>query len=385
MISTNSLKIEILDKISAISADDWNQCVGADEPFARHEFLSAAEDSGCVTAKTGWMPQHLVLRDTGGTVLACTPLYLKSHSYGEYVFDWSWADAYERAGGRYYPKLQCAIPFTPVSGHRILRHPTATDQHVFQLFEAMIDRAKELKISSLHITFCTEKEWDMAERHDFMRRSGHQYHWENLDYHSFDDFLARLSSRKRKSIRKERKAVSQSGIEIKVLTGSDISEIHWDAFYAFYMDTSGRKWGHPYLNRDFFSRLGEHLGDNIVLVLCIKEDRIVAGALNLRGDKTIYGRYWGCLEDYRFLHFEACYYQAIDYAIAHKLMRVEAGAQGEHKIQRGYLPVKTYSAHWIADNGFAKAVKDFLDHDQKINDLEILELSKLSPYKATLI
>lgn len=381
MASSKSLNVDILEAINAIGPAEWNSCVGADEPFAKHEFLSALEESGCTAANAGWMPQHFILRDDQGKLLGCSPAYLKGHSYGEYVFDWSWADAYERAGGRYYPKLQCAIPFTPVSGHRLLLAPDAPKDSQAHLLEAMIARAKELHLSSLHITFSTVQEWEVAQENGFLGRIGHQYHWDNNDYTCFDDFLDSLSSRKRKSIRKERQAVKDSGITLKCLSGDEITENHWDAFYAFYLDTSGRKWGHPYLNRDFFSLLGQRMSQDIALVLAYQEDAIVAGALNLKGDQTIYGRYWGCLEDFRFLHFEACYYQAIDYAIKHRLARVEAGAQGQHKIQRGYLPQKTYSSHWIADRGFQRAVEDFLQHDQKVNDLEMKELSSLSPYK----
>ncbi len=381
MASSNSPKIEILEKISDIPPEDWNSCVRADEPFARHEFLSALEDSQCTIPKSGWMAQHVVLRGENGQIQGCCPAYLKGHSYGEYVFDWSWADAYERAGGRYYPKLQCAIPFTPVTGHRLLMHPQADETSRKELLDGLINHAKALQISSLHITFSTEAEWHLAKQQGMMGRTGHQYHWDNNGYDSFDDFLATLSSRKRKSIRKERKSVAESGIEIKALSGGELQDHHWDAFYEFYLDTTGRKWGHAYLNREFFSLLGQRLGDHVVLILSSKDDRIVAGALNIKGNETIFGRHWGCLEDYRFLHFEACYYQAIEYAITHKLKRVEAGAQGQHKIQRGYLPVKTYSSHWIRDPGFADAVEKFLDHDQHVNDLEMLELAKLSPYK----
>jgi len=381
MASSNSHKIDILEKISDIRAEDWNKCVGADEPFARHEFLSALEDSQCTIAQTGWMAQHLVLRNDEGQILACSPCYLKGHSYGEYVFDWSWADAYERAGGRYYPKLQCAIPFTPVTGHRLLLSPEADQECKEIMLNALIKRAQELKISSLHITFATKQEWQLAQEHGFMGRVGHQYHWENEGYADFEDFLKALSSRKRKTIRKERAKVQESGIEILTLSGDDITESHWDSFYNFYLDTSGRKWGHAYLNRQFFTLLGERLGDAILLVLAQYKGKIVAGALNLKGNQTLFGRYWGCLADFKFLHFEACYYQAIDYAIKNGLKRVEAGAQGQHKIQRGYLPVKTYSAHWIADPNFANAVNDFLDHDQHVNELEMAELATLSPYK----
>jgi len=375
------IQVEVIEHISSLNADDWNSCVGANAPFARHEFLSSLEDSQCVQPKNGWMAHHLVIKGDDGKIKACAPMYLKSHSYGEYVFDWSWAEAYDRAGGRYYPKLQSAIPFTPVTGPRFLLHPSASPEDRNALITAMIKRAIDLKVSSLHVTFSTREEWDILKNHGFLQRTGHQYHWDNRDYDDFDVFLNQLTSRKRKAIRKERKAVSESGVELITLSGNDITDLHWDAFYSFYMDTSGRKWGHAYLNREFFSLLGQRMGQSIILVLAQMDGRIVAGALNIKGDETLYGRYWGCLEDFRFLHFEACYYQAIDYAITHKLKRVEAGAQGQHKIQRGYLPVETYSAHWFADNGFANAVKDFLEHDKRVNDHEMTELSTLSPYK----
>ncbi len=380
MASSNSLKTEIVESIADIPAQEWNACVDADEPFARHEFLSSLEDSRCVTPKSGWMPQHFVLRENG-EIRACAPAYLKGHSYGEYVFDWSWAEAYERAGGRYYPKLQCAIPFTPVTGRRVLLHPKADQRHLDNVIDTMIAHAEKLNISSLHITFATKEEWQAFDAHGFSPRTGHQYHWNNNNYGSFDAFLHQLSSRKRKSIRKERRSVAESDIEIRVLSGTDIKDDHWNAFFAFYMDTSGKKWGHPYLNRDFFTLLGDRMGDQVVLVLALMGDRIVAGALNLKGSETLYGRYWGCLEDYKFLHFEACYYQAIEYAITHKLKRVEAGAQGQHKIQRGYLPIETYSAHWIRNASFKEAVNDFLLHDQRVNQMEMQELAKLSPYR----
>jgi len=382
MVFSNLLDLKLFESINDIDAAVWNSCVTANEPFARHEFLSALEDSKCVHPNSGWLAQHLVVYDND-EIKACTPLYLKSHSYGEYVFDWSWAEAYERAGGRYYPKLQCAIPFTPVTGHRLLCHPTATQEHKEFLLSAMTGLAKGLKVSSLHITFALEDEWQMMEKAGLQTRIGHQYHWNNQNYDGFNDFLDQLSSRKRKSIKKERRSIDENGIEFEILSGSDIQEHHWDAFYAFYIDTSGRKWGHPYLNREFFSLLGERLGDSVVLIIAVIDDRIVAGALNLKGNETLYGRYWGCLEDYRFLHFETCYYQAIDYAIINGLQRVEAGAQGQHKIQRGYLPVKTYSAHWLADEKFAHAVQDFVEHDKRVNQLEMNELAKLSPYKST--
>lgn len=377
------IQVQIIEDISSLNAEDWNACVEADAPFARHEFLSSLEDSQSVQPDRGWMAHHLVIIDENGKITACAPLYLKGHSYGEYVFDWAWADAYERAGGRYYPKLQSAIPFTPVTGPRFLLHPTAGPDERNALIAAMIKRAMELKVSSLHITFSTRDEWNLLKNHGFMARTGHQYHWENEKYDHFDDFLDKLSSRKRKAIKKERKSVTESDIKFLTLTGDAIHEHHWDVFYKFYTDTIGRKQGQAYLNKEFFTLIGQRMGANIVLVLAQFGEKIVAGALNIAGNETLYGRYWGCLEDFRFLHFETCYYQAIEYAITHKLKRVEAGAQGQHKIQRGYLPVETYSAHWIADSGFASAVGDFLKHDKRVNDHQMKELSTLSPYKKT--
>ncbi len=384
MVSSNLPNITQFERINQIDPQMWDACVGEDNPFATHAFLSALEDSHCVHPDNGWLPQHLVLTDDNGRINACTPLYLKSHSYGEYVFDWSWAEAYERAGGRYYPKLLCAIPFTPVSGQRLLTHPDCSTENKKQLLTHLLGHAEKIGVSSLHINFAEKDEWEMMQDLGMSGRIGHQYHWTNHHYDNFDDFLNTLSSRKRKSIRKERKSVFENGIKLTTLSGSEIQEHHWDAFYDFYLDTSGRKWGHPYLNRDFFSLLGQRLGDQTILVLALQDQHIVAGALNLKGKDTLFGRYWGCQEDYRFLHFEACYYQAIDYAIANQLKRVEAGAQGQHKIQRGYLPVETYSAHWIANPSFRNAVDDFLKHDQKVNRLEMQELMKLSPYKSDL-
>jgi predicted N-acyltransferase len=375
--------VKVLDSIHDVQAKAWDACAGGDDPFVSHAFLAALEDSGSVAPETGWMPRHLaVMGDDGDTVIGCAPLYLKSHSYGEFVFDWGWADAYERAGGRYYPKLQAAVPFTPVTGRRLLLGPDAPAETADVLAGAMVRLAERLKVSSLHVTFPTETEWRRLGRLGFLARAGSQYHWQNPGYGSFDDFLAQLSSRKRKAIRKERAAVAKQGVVLRTLAGPDIEERQWDAFYEFYRDTSGRKWGNAYLNRDFFLRLGEALADRVVLVMA--EDgrgRPVGGALNLMGRDTLFGRYWGCRERYRFLHFEACYYQAMDFAIARGLKRVEAGAQGEHKIQRGYLPTPTYRAHWIADSRFRDAVERFLAREQVAVDREIELLSGESPFR----
>ncbi len=332
--------VKVLGSIHDVAAGAWDACAGGDDPFLAHAFLAALEDSGSVAPETGWMPRHLaVMGDGGDTVIACAPLYLKSHSYGEFVFDWGWADAYERAGGRYYPKLQAAVPFTPVTGRRLLLGPEAPPETADVLAGAMVRLAERLEASSLHVTFPTEPEWQRLGRLGFLTRTGSQYHWQNPGYASFDDFLAELSSRKRKAIRKERAAVAEQGVVLRALTGADIEERHWDAFYGFYRDTSDRKWGNAYLNRSFFLRLGEVMAQRVVLVMAEDgQGHPVGGALNLMSGDTLFGRYWGCQERYRFLHFEACYYQAMDFAIAHGLKRVEAGAQGEHKIQRGYLP-----------------------------------------------
>jgi predicted N-acyltransferase len=382
--------IRVVDRIADIPAAAWDACAGPDNPFLSHAFLDALEESGSATAETGWLPQHLALeeaggQEAGGRLLGVAPLYLKGHSYGEYVFDHGWADAYERAGGRYYPKLLCAVPFTPVTGPRLLIHPTAGTQAggavADALIAGMLELARRHKVSSLHITFPTEGEWQRLGEAGFLQRMGQQFHWENQGYASFDDFLAALSSRKRKTIRKEREGALAGGIAIHTLTGTAIEKRHWDAFFRFYISTSDRKWGSPYLTREFFDLIGARMADRIVLIMAEKNGRLIAGALNLRGGDTLYGRNWGCAGDFPFLHFEACYYRAIDFAIAHGLKRVEAGAQGQHKIQRGYLPSPTYSAHWIRDPGFKRAVADFLTRERRAVVHEMDELAELSPFR----
>ena len=381
----DAVPIKVLGSLAEVPAEAWNACAGDANPFLRYEFLSALEDSGAATAETGWMPRHLAIESPDGGLAACAPLYLKSHSYGEYVFDWGWADAYERAGGRYYPKLQSAVPFTPVTGRRLLVNPDLPAEQAREmetaLMAGMVQLAQNLGVSSLHVTFPTESEWERFGDAGYLQRIGQQFHWENKGFSTFDDFLAELSSRKRKNIRKEREKVHETGLDIRVLEGRAVTEAHWDAFFRFYMDTSDKKWGQAYLNRKFFSLLGERLPEAVVLVVVENAGRPVAGALNLRGGDTLYGRNWGCLEDYKFLHFEACYYQAIDYAIAKGLKWVEAGAQGPHKIQRGYLPKRTYSAHWIADRRFRDAVADFLEDEARGVDREMSALGRFSPFK----
>lgn len=378
------LTIEVHSAITEIDAGQWDACAG-DDPFTRHSFLSALEDSGSVTAENGWLPQHLSLSDSDGRLIAAAPLYLKNHSYGEYVFDWGWADAYERADGRYYPKLQCAVPFTPVTGRRLLVTGDVTAGRKAELeaglVAGMIQLAERHNVSSLHITFPTEPEWWNLGELGLLQRTGQQFHWRNDGYPDFDAFLDSLASRKRKQIRKERRVVAEAGLDVLTLTGGDLEERHWDAFYRFYRDTSERKWGSSYLTREFFSLLGERAADDVVLFMVEDAGRPVAGALNLKSSDTIFGRNWGCDAHYKFLHFETCYYRAIDYAIAHGLSWVEAGAQGPHKVQRGYLPRLTYSAHWIADPGFRDAVARFLTDERQGVEREILFMSEHSPFR----
>lgn len=383
---TPTLTLRVAETLKDIDAAQWDACALAPgsggNPFLSHTFLKALEDSKSVGRRTGWQPQYLLAESEDGTLLGAAPLYLKGHSQGEYIFDQGWAQAFERAGGRYYPKLQVAIPFTPVPGPRLFARPGPLADAVRDaLIEMLTKIATDNKISSVHATYCSEADWKRFEAHGWLRRLGHQYHWSNAGYGSFDDFLGALASRKRKSIRKERQAVVREGLVVKALSGADIKPHHWDAFFAFYMDTGGRKWGTPYLTRSFFDILGATMADKVVLVMAEADGRPVGGALNLKGDDTLYGRYWGCLENYAFLHFEACYYQAIDYAIAHGLQRVEAGAQGDHKIQRGYLPVPTYSAHWIVDPNFRRAVADYLARERPAAEEEIEGLKQFSPFR----
>lgn len=375
------LRIRTADRIDAVPAAAWDACAGTDNPFVSHAFLKALEDSRSVGPKTGWLPQHVLVEDAAGALLAAAPMYVKSHSYGEYVFDHGWAQAYERAGGRYYPKLQLTVPFTPVPGPRLLVRPGTAEGAGAALVHGIVEIARQLNVSSVHVTFAPEEDAQMLARNGFLLRLGCQFHWTNRGYGSFENFLTDLSSRKRKAIRRERREALAGGISIRALSGGDIKPQHWDAFFAFYMDTGGRKWGRPYLTRAFFDDIGTTMADRVVLIIAEKDGRMVAGALNLRGADTLYGRNWGCLGDFKFLHFEACYYQAIDYAIAHGLARVEAGAQGEHKIQRGYLPTATWSAHWIRDPAFAAAVEDFLRRERAAVEEEMRGLMAYSPFR----
>ena len=370
--------------MAAIPAQDWDALACPEaatgrpiDPFTTHRFLAALETSGSTGDGTGWQARPLVLRDQGRTV-AAMPLYVKGHSQGEYIFDHSWAEAYARAGGRYYPKLQVAVPFTPATGRRFLGDPT----HRAALMQAAIGVTQQNGLSSLHVTFCTEDEAQaLTGVQGTLHRITQQFHWENHGYASFDDFLAQLSSRKRKMIRKERETARAHGLTIRALTGDQIEPAHWDAFWLFYQDTGSRKWGTPYLTRAFFDAVQATMRDDALLVLAFEGDRPVAGALNFIGRDTLYGRYWGCVADYPCLHFELCYYQAIDWAIAHGLSRVEAGAQGEHKLARGYLPSAVHSLHWIADAGFAKAVARYLDQERRAVGEEMEVLTSYGPFR----
>ena len=375
-----TLTMSLHPAIKEIAAEEWDACAGPGNPFVSHAFLSAMEDSGSAGSRTGWLPQHAALRGSDGTLVAVVPMYAKSHSYGEYVFDHGWAQAFERAGGDYYPKLQAAVPFSPVPGPRLLRRP-GSGVPVSTIANALEQACASLKLSSVHVTFCSEQEWNGLGEAGWLRRMGMQFHWENEGYKDFDDFLGALSSRKRKVLRRERRDANAAGLTFHALSGADIKEAHWDAFYRFYRSTVDRKWGSAYLTRSFFSLLGERLGDSVVLMYAEKDGVPVAGALNLAGDEALYGRNWGCRGDWPFLHFELCYYRAIDWAIAHGLRRVEAGAQGRHKIQRGYLPKPTYSAHWIEHGGLRRAVDNFLVEERAGIQADMCALMEESPFR----
>ena len=384
---TQPLDITAIASLSAISPEEWDACAcpeaedgRAIDPFTTYRFLKALEDSGSVGVGTGWEPRYLVVRE-GELVIAVAPLYAKNHSQGEYIFDHNWAHAWERAGGRYYPKLQIAVPFTPAGGRRFLTRPGYENAGFEALVQGAVHLAAENKVSSLHATFCTEDEALRGEKIGLLRRITQQYHWRNDDYPDFDAFLAALSSRKRKTIRKERRAAQSFGGEIHQFTGDQITPEHWDAFWVFYQDTGARKWGTPYLTRAFFDIAQETLRDDMLLVLAYREGEPVAGALNMIGRDTLFGRYWGAIEHHDCMHFEACYYQAIDYAIAHGMTAVEAGAQGDHKLARGYLPVETHSLHWLADEGFSKAVSDYLAAEMRAVGDDIEVLTSYGPFK----
>lgn len=382
------VEIRVLETLSQILPQDWDACACPEatdgnppiDPFTTHRFLSALEDSGSVGAGTGWQPQYLAAY-LDDLLIGCAPMYVKSHSQGEYIFDHSWAHAYERAGQHYYPKLQIAVPHTPVTGRRLLVRPGYDELGQSALVQGAVQLAANNDVSSLHMTFCTESEAETGIRMGLMARVTQQFHWQNREYADFDGFLASLSSRKRKNIRKERAQANAFGGTIHAFTGDDLRPEHWDAFWAFYQDTGARKWGAPYLTRGFFDLVQERMRDDVLLVLAERDGRWIAGALNMIGRDTLYGRYWGCTEHHACLHFELCYYRAIDHAIAHGLGRVEAGAQGEHKLARGYLPRQTHSLHWIADPGFSEAVAQFLEAERAAVSEEIEILTEYGPFR----
>jgi predicted N-acyltransferase len=397
-VAPSPATFRVLSSLSEIARADWDACANpgwpserplaqgpcpgpAYNPFVAHDFLWSLEESGCATKKTGWLGQHLVLAGPGGRPLAVMPCYLKTHSQGEYVFDHGWADAFGRAGGRYYPKLQASVPFTPVTGPRLLVGSEDVDNRRALLAAAGSELARQLGVSSLHVTFATEAEWRLLGAHGYLQRTDQQFHFVNHGYRDFDDFLSALASRKRKAIKRERREALAGGVEVVQLTGSDLTEAAWDSFFAFYMDTGSRKWGRPYLNRRFFSIVSERMADRILLILARRGRRAIAGALNFIGSDTLYGRYWGTIEEQPFLHFELCYYQAMEWGIAHGLRCVEAGAQGEHKLARGYRPTTTYSAHWIADQGFRRAVADYLGRERREVARDGAALAAYLPFK----
>jgi predicted N-acyltransferase len=363
--------------VSSFSRDEWDACAGRDNPFVSHDFLSSLEDSGSAVSRTGWQPVPLAIDSADGKPAAILPAYAKSHSQGEYVFDHGWADAWHRAGGQYYPKLQIASPFSPVPGPRLLLRDPALGAALIAAAETVVGNND---LSSAHATFVAREQIGLFEEAGWLIRTDRQFHWENRGYQSFDDFLGALASRKRKTIRKERAAAIE-GLEIQHLSGDALDERHWDAFWRFYQDTSARKWGRPYLTRQFFTLLGERMADRVLLIMAFRRGKPIAGALNLIGSDALYGRNWGALEDVPFLHFELCYYQAIDAAIARGLARVEAGAQGEHKLARGYEPVATWSAHYIPNPSFRRAVADYLEHERRAIAHNIEDLSEYTPFR----
>ncbi|THH37010.1 N-acetyltransferase [Aliishimia ponticola] len=387
-MTSQEIEITLLPSLREISAQDWDACAcpeAADgsraiDPFTTYRFLLALEESGSVGPGSGWQPQYLVAR-MGGVLIAVAPMYAKGHSQGEYIFDHNWAHAYERAGGRYYPKLQVAVPFTPATGRRFLTRPGFEDVGTHALTQGAVQLAENNGLSSLHITFCTETEAARGAELGLMRRTSQQYHWLNNGYADFDAFLASLNSRKRKNIRKERNQAQAFGGTITTLTGDDLRPEHWDAFWHFYQDTGARKWGTPYLTRRFFDLVHERMADDVALVLAERDGRYIAGALNFIGRDTLFGRYWGCAEHHPCLHFELCYYAAIDYAIAHGLERVEAGAQGDHKLARGYLPTPCHSLHWVRDPGFSDAIEEYLKAERAAIEEDIEILTSYGPFR----
>ena len=398
-MSHPALRLRVIPAIDQVAAEAWDGCANpapetaevnsqdqSYNPFISHEFLYALEASASATARSGWQPQHLLVESVDGTVLGAAPCYLKSHSQGEYVFDRGWAEAYERAGGAYYPKLQVSVPFTPATGRRLLVRPGADAEQVRSaLATGLVELCRRHEASSVHVTFMPEPECAFLASHGFLRRTDQQFHWENAGYATFDAFLEALSSRKRKTIKRERRDGLENGISVHWLTGSALTEEIWDAFFDFYMETGSRKWGRPYLTRQFYSLIGQTMADRTVLIMARRAGRWIAGAINFIGSDTLYGRHWGATEHHPFLHFEICYYQAIEFAIAHKLARVEAGAQGEHKLARGYLPVTTHSAHYIANPSLRRAIADYLARERAYVEAAGEELAAAAPFRKDLI
>lgn len=376
--ATDRQLIELVPGANRISAVDWNRCAGGANPFTRHEFFDAMEASGSAAAATGWQPAHLCLRRAGGDIGGILPAYVKGHSQGEYVFDHSWADALERTGAAYYPKYQISVPFTPATGPRVL---AASQEDAALLIRGAEAVARQNALSSVHATFISPEQVYLFEAAGWLIRHGEQFHWFNPGYESFEDFLAVLASRKRKAIRRERRKAAEHGLDIIRLSGNEIEEAHLDAFWDFYQDTGARKWGTPYLTRQAFSLLVETMAERLVLILALDGTRPLAGALNMLGEDAIYGRYWGTLADLPFVHFELCYYQAIEIAIERGLARVEAGAQGPHKLARGYEPVTTYSAHWFVHPGLRTAVADFIERERLVVGRDIDVMRALGPFR----
>jgi len=385
LMASSDITLEAVSSIGQISAEEWDGCANPAgqpyNPFVSHAFLSALENSGSAVARTGWAARHLIARESGA-IAGLVPCYLKNHSQGEYVFDRGWADAYERAGGRYYPKLQAAVPFTPATGPRLLVRPDLDRERIRSTLAAgLIGLCQATEASSVHVTFAREEEWKFLGAQGFLLRNDQQFHWHNQSYVSFEDFLGSLNSRHRKAIRRERREALSNGISVRHLTGEGITAEAWDAFFEFYMETGSRKWGRPYLTRAFYSEIGRTMADDVLLVMAKRNGRWIAGAINFIGSDTLFGRHWGAVEHHPFLHFEICYYQAIDFAIQRGLRIVEAGAQGEHKLARGYLPQTTYSAHYIADPGLRRAIADYLKRERAYVAEAGRELTDAGPFR----
>lgn len=385
MKDKNKTSITIENSIKNIGQKDWNACANQNSddfnPFVSYEFLNALEESKSVNGNSGWYTSFVRAKDCQNKTIGCIPSYLKNNSSGEYVFDYSWAEAYQRIGRPYYPKLQISVPFTPVTSGKLLTLSIDDKNTKLEMLTGIENFCKNNSISSAHLTFISQEDLDLINIKKWLIRTDQQFHWYNNNYDSFDDFLSALSSRKRKTIKKERKDANKDGLKFEILSNKDILEHHWDEFYKFYIDTSMRKWGQPYLNRQFFSLIGQTMSDKILLIMVKNNNKYIAGALNFLGGETIYGRNWGCIEDHRYLHFEVCYYRAIDFAIQKKLKKVEAGAQGSHKLSRGYRPSKTYSAHWIKDIDFSEAISNYLQDEKLYIQENIDRLNKYVPFK----